>query len=112
MPQSAEQSYIGAMQASVEKVEAAPAASDSLASNAAQRVEHLARRALQVMPRTVRDQVVRQRHLEHVTANTFAVTDPTLMAIPPVDNLQWISRNKHRPPESATAHRCLSISRA
>ena len=98
VPPAADTTYVEGLRASLEQTEAPVVASASLVGKVIRRAKHLARRSLRFMPDPIGERVVRKRHLDHVTANMAALTDPALMGNPPADLVGWLSQDQPRPP--------------
>ena len=98
VPPTEDSTYVESLRATLEQAEAPAVGAGSFVGKATRRAKHLARRSLKFMPAPIRERVIRERHLEHVTANMAALTDPALLGSPPVDHVRWISQERPRPP--------------
>ena len=98
VPPTEDSTYVEGLRATLEQAESPVVVSGSFAGKVSRRAKHVARRSLQFMPAPIRKRVVRERHLEHVTVNMAALTDPALMGNPPVDHVTWIAQEGSRPP--------------
>jgi len=98
VPPTEDSTYVEGLRATLEQAEAPAVVTGSLAGKVSRRAKHVARRLLQFMPAPIRKRVVRERHLEHVTVNMTALTDPALMGSPPLEHVWWIAQERSRPP--------------
>ena len=97
VPPTEDSTYVESLRATLEQAEAPAVGTSSFVGRVSRRAKHLARRSLQFMPAPISERVVRERHLEHVTSNMAALTDPALMGNPPIDHVRWISQDQPRP---------------